>query len=195
MSLINLIQTHAAAEAEARNFAAALQSLQAAQTPWVNPAGITLADIGLHISVAAQAVVSETLRQIDTGALALPEAHAGKRGLISDARRALTLPTGLLIGQQDRQDLIALIGAVGGWPAELVSAVQSLGRRQVSVLEAAGYSGMTAAGLQAAWDHHRVQQMRQQWRDVAAQVEAVISAADLGRAEAVVAAVQSALEG
>lgn len=194
MSLISLIKQYALNEVESGDFGAALQALESAQTYWVNPNGVTLADVGLKISVEAQAIVSETLRKIDSGELSLPEPHTAKRGLISDARSALTLPTGLLLGQQDRQDLIGLIGTVGGWSPELIGAVQSLGRKQVSVLEGAGYSNMTAAGIQATWNNYRVQQFRQQWIDIVGQVESIISGADFEKAQSIIAATQSALE-
>jgi hypothetical protein len=133
--LINLIKTHALADAQAGNWAAVAATLNAQTVEVRNPKSWTMADLITLLGPESAAVVGGT---IQAAGIANP--------IFAGAWLALNI-TGLQLHTDERQVMIAGLADAAGWPAGLKAAALAAGLTYTSL---AG-SVVTAAECQAAW--------------------------------------------
>lgn len=167
MSLINLITTHALEQANSGNWNEVLNVLNTTTVTVRNPKQWTLGEIEQILGADAARIIASAIKNAATD-----------DPLIESAFVAVST-SGIQLHTEQRQAMIATIGQTAGLSSEQIAAMQTLGIATKSVLEANGYSNMTAAGLQAAWDNHKKQLARKRWRDLSVRLEAMIDSGDL----------------
>lgn len=117
-------------EWNSQNYAGVASVLDTASVRVDLPRGITLTMIGGKVGFIGQAIVSDTLLQIEEKSIVLPEGQELYRAVIIDARTRLCQDTGLSIHTDDRQALIDLVSALGQWEQKmpgLTAIIKSMG--------------------------------------------------------------------
>jgi hypothetical protein len=135
MSLIDLIKTHALADAQAGNWAAVATTLNAQTVAVRNPKSWTMADLITLLGAESAAVIGGTI-----------QAAGASNPIFAGAWLAMNI-TGLQLHTDERQAMIAGLADAAGWPAGLKAAALAAGLTYTSL---AG-SVVTAAQCQSAW--------------------------------------------
>lgn len=138
MTLANLITTHAAEAAAARDWSAVAELLNAATITVRDSTPLTYARIRREFGDNVRAKVAGTMR-------AIAASESPLAGEISDAHAVmLNERVGMEISSDERQAVIDQIAAVGGWSAEESSQIKSLGVRKTSLAADARLDPVTA---------------------------------------------------
>jgi len=136
MSLGNLIQQHALADAQAEKWDVVATTMSAKNIPVRNPKSWTMADLVGLLGVESAALVGGTI-----------QAAGATNPIFAGAWIALNV-TGLQLHTDERQGMIQMLAAAGSWPAELTTAALAAG---VTMASLAG-SDVTAEECQSAYD-------------------------------------------
>lgn len=142
--LIDIIKTHALAEAEASNWSAVAALLNAQTVEVRNDKSWTMADLITYLGPESAAIVGGT---IQAAGVANP--------IFAGAWLAINI-TGLQLHTDERQAMIQSLATEAGWPAELTSAALSAGLTYTSL---AG-TVVTAEQCSEAWESNA---LSQQW--------------------------------
>lgn len=134
--LSNLINQHALADAQAGNWAAVAATLNAQTIEVRNAKSWTMADLIGLVGAEGASLVGGTI-----------QAAGASNPIFAGAWIALNV-TGLQLHTDERQQMIDGLAAVGGWPAELTTAVKAAGLTYTSL---AG-NAVTAEQCQLAWN-------------------------------------------
>lgn len=126
-TIVSISKQYAADPWNAKDAQGVADALATVTVPVTNTNGVTMGEIGVKLGFPAQVQVSDTLRRIIDGSLSIPEGYAIYKGVIIDARDRLLADTGMTLYSADRQQLLDIVGQIGGWSTELVSALKSLG--------------------------------------------------------------------
>ncbi len=169
--LANLINEHALADAQAGDFQAVAQILNAPTIEVRNPKSWTMADLITLLGAESAGVVGGTI-----------QAAGATNPIFAGAWLALNI-TGLQLHTDERQEMIAGLADAAGWPSELKSAALAAGLTYTSL---AG-STVTAEQCQSAYESHR---LSQQWSTLQNET---INPATGNRAD-LIAALTSAIE-
>ena len=131
--LVDLIKTHALADAQAGNWSAVAATLNAQTVEVRNPKSWTMADLISLLGAESAAVIGGTI-----------QAAGVSNPIFAGAWLALNI-TGLQLHTDERQQMIAGLADAAGWPAELKSAALAAGLTYTSLSDA------TAVECEAAW--------------------------------------------
>ncbi len=131
--LIDLIKTHAIADAQASDWTAVAATLNAQTVEVRNPKSWTMADLITLLGAESAAVVGGTI-----------QAAGVTNPIFAGAWLALNI-TGLQLHTDERQEMIAGLADAAGWPSELKAAALSAGLAYTSLSDA------TADDCQRAW--------------------------------------------
>jgi hypothetical protein len=138
--LIDLIKTHALANAQAGNWAAVAAILNAQTVEVRNPKSWTMADLITLLGAESAAVVGGTI-----------QAAGATNPIFNGAWLALNI-TGLQLHTDERQAMIAALADAAGWPAELKAAALAAGLTYTSLSDA------TSEQCQAEWERNALAQ-------------------------------------
>jgi hypothetical protein len=138
--LIDLIKTHALANAQAGNWAAVAAILNAQTVEVRNSKSWTMADLITLLGAESAAVVGGTI-----------QAAGATNPIFNGAWLALNI-TGLQLHTDERQEMIAELADAAGWPAELKAAALAAGLTYTSL------SNATAEQCQAEWERDALSQ-------------------------------------
>lgn len=131
--LIDLIKTHALADAQAGDWAAVAVTLNVQTVEVRNPKSWTMADLITLLGAESAAVIGGTI-----------QAAGVTNPIFAGAWLALNI-TGLQLHTDERQQMIAGLADAAGWPSGLKSAALAAGLTYTSLSDA------TAAECQSAW--------------------------------------------
>jgi hypothetical protein len=135
MMLIDLIKTHALADAQAANWTAVAATLNAQTVEVRNPKSWTMADLITLLGAESAAVVGGTIQ--DAGVT---------NPIFAGAWLALNI-TGLQLHTDERQAMITALAEGAGWPSELKAAALAAGLTYTSLAGEA----VTAEECESAW--------------------------------------------
>jgi hypothetical protein len=169
--LANLINQHALPDAQAGNWDAVAEILNAPSVEVRNPKSWTMADLITLLGAESAAVVGGTI-----------QAAGATNPIFAGAWLALNI-TGLQLHTDERQAMIAGLADAAGWPVELKAAALAAGLTYVSI---AGIT-VTADQCEAAYESHR---LSQQWSTL--QNEVINPA--VGNRDDLIAALKTAVE-
>ena len=131
--LIDLIKTHALANAQAGDWSAVAATLNAQTVEVRNDKSWTMADLITLLGAEAAALVGGTI-----------QAAGATNPIFAGAWLALNI-TGLQLHTDERQAMIAGLADAAGWPAELKAAALAAGLTYTALSDA------TAEECEAAW--------------------------------------------
>ena len=152
--LSELIQQHALAAANAGNWAAVAQTLNAPTAVVWDSTPVTYARLSHDLGDAVRQMVAATLRTIAASANPLA-------GEVADAHTVLlNEEVGLRIDNDTRQATIDTLAAAGQWPDAVRDAIKSRGKRLASLAD----SAVTADECREAWEAAAAQQQRDKLR-------------------------------
>jgi hypothetical protein len=132
--LINLIKTHALAEAQSGDWSAVAAILNALTVEVRNPKSWTFADLIGLVGAEGAALVGGTIQA------------AGATNPIFDSAWIALSVTGLQLHTNERQQMIDGLAVAGNWPDQLRDTVKAAGLSYTSLSDA------TAEQCQAAWE-------------------------------------------
>jgi hypothetical protein len=139
--LVDLIKTHANADAEAGDWVSVASTLNAQTVEVRNAKSWTMADLIGLVGAEGAALVGGTI-----------QAAGSTNPIFAGAWIALNV-TGLQLHSDERQAMIAGLATAGSWPGGLTVAVKSAGLTYTSL---AG-SVVTAAECQSAYDDAKLE--------------------------------------
>ncbi len=139
--MIELIQQHALAAAQAGNWAQVASALNALTTTVSDSQPWTYGKIGERLGVPAQMAAADFLRPLAVSNGRLQDAH--QLLLLGDGTR-----TGLRLDLEDRQQELAALSAAFPAAATLLNSIAALGRSSRALLQ----TPVTAEQCQSAWD-------------------------------------------
>jgi hypothetical protein len=137
--LIDLIKTHALTEAQAGDWEAVAEILNATTVEIRNPKSWTFADLIGLVGAEGATLVGGTIQA------------AGASNPIFDSAWIALSVTGLQLHNDERQQMIDGLASAGNWPDQLRDTVKAAGVSYTSLSDA------TAEECQAAWNRDVIQ--------------------------------------
>jgi hypothetical protein len=175
MSLIDLIKAYCLSDAKPGNWEAVAATLNARTVIVRNPKSWTFADLIGLVGVEGAALIGGTI-----------QAAGASNPIFASAWIALSV-AGLQLHSDDRQQMIDELASAGSWPDQLRDTVKSAG---VTIEPLASTS---AIECEAAWVAYNLNQRRQGWDTIAAEIRAGIESGILTDNGAIVSAIQTAM--
>lgn len=164
MSLVSLINQHALSAAQAGDWQAVADTLNALTTEVRDNTLRTARWLMLQLTDVVNPQTGMTESDVVLGTLqqsSIPRVKAAYDSLVSD---------GIDLSDDQVQQMIPVLAAAAGWPAGLADKILQAGRRTAPVLD----PQTNAIACEAAWRTEQVRLLTQKWHEVDQQIRAGI---------------------